>query len=75
MIETHGVRRGNGRRPEFFPWWIDIVYIILGIGFYAKYANVLGLIVGGGLAAFAAIDLILNIWGAVRRKRTEGPGS
>ena len=54
------------RNRGLFPWWLDLAYVVVGLGFAADHGNPWLRLAGWALAAVASTDLVLHAWRRLR---------
>lgn len=54
------------RSGGMFPWWADLAYVVVGLGFAANHNNLVLRIAGWTLAAIAFADLVTQGWRRLR---------
>lgn len=60
MSPPVGEGRGHARRA-MFPWWLDLIYIVGGLAFYASDPSIFRGVLGIGVALAGLGDLAFNV--------------
>lgn len=62
---------GAPPRRGLFTWWIDLVYVVIGLGFVADHSDLLLRIAGWTLTTVALADLVRHGWRRLRSRRPQ----
>jgi hypothetical protein len=57
------------RSPGLFAWWLDLSYVVVGLGFAAGHHNRWLRLAGWVFAAVALADLVMHGWRRLRSRR------